>query len=244
MTRVVKEHDERRSEILDVAQALFYSKGYKQTSVQDIIDGVGIAKGTFYHYFSSKNQLLDELIERMIGETIQMVNPVVEDKEMDALQKFHLFFRTIENWKLENKTFFKSIMQIFYSDSNALLRQKLVAASISATTPSLAQVIRQGIAEGVFDTRYPDDIGPTLYLIALSLGEHLANLLLNDGGPEQLRFVKREIDVSQYALERLLGAPEGSIHIFNLDRLSQWFGDDESPAKEEAVVESATGVLL
>lgn len=53
----------RRSEILDVAQRLFYLKGYDQTSVQDIITEIGIAKGTFYHYFNSKLELLDAIID-------------------------------------------------------------------------------------------------------------------------------------------------------------------------------------
>ena len=54
MARTVKEPDVRRNEILDVAQQFFYTKGYEQTSVHDIIDQIGIAKGTFYHYFGSK----------------------------------------------------------------------------------------------------------------------------------------------------------------------------------------------
>jgi AcrR family transcriptional regulator len=47
----------RRTEILDVAQSLFYRKGYEPTSVQDIITEIGIAKGTFYHYFSAPSKI-------------------------------------------------------------------------------------------------------------------------------------------------------------------------------------------
>lgn len=243
MSRIVKEHDERKNEILDVAQVLFYSKGYKQTSIQEIIDGVGIAKGTFYHYFSSKNQLLDELIARMIDQTIEMVEPVVSNEDLDALQKFHLFFRTIENWKLENKTFFKSILQIFYSDSNALLRQKLMAASMSAINPSLARIVRQGVDEGVFDTPFPDEIGATLYIVSQSLSVDLAHFMLSDNGREELRTLERRIEVSQYALERILGAREGSIHIFDMDRLRQWFEADEPRLEENTAVGTFAGLV-
>jgi AcrR family transcriptional regulator len=62
MTRTVKEPDIRRAELLDAAQKLFYAKGYEKTPVQDNIDRVGVAKGTFYHYFGSKVELLDELV--------------------------------------------------------------------------------------------------------------------------------------------------------------------------------------
>ena len=74
MARTVKEPDIRRNEILDVAQQFFYTKGYEQTSVQDIIDQVGIAKGTFYHYFGSKVELLDELIERMTDQVLSLIH--------------------------------------------------------------------------------------------------------------------------------------------------------------------------
>jgi len=63
MARVIKEqeHAERRNEILDVAQKLVYTRGYEQMSIQDILDALGISKGAFYHYFDSKQALLEAL---------------------------------------------------------------------------------------------------------------------------------------------------------------------------------------
>jgi AcrR family transcriptional regulator len=228
MARVVKEYDERRNEILDVAQELFYSKGFEQTSIRDIIDTVGIAKGTFYHYFRSKIQLLDELIERMLVHTIQMVEPIVEDKNLGALEKFHLFFSTIENWKIENKAFLKGILEVFYDDDNAVLRHKLKTASVTATTLPLSKIIHQGVEEGVFDTRYPDEIGEIIIVIGQALAEKLAFLLLAEEGLEApLLTIERKIAVTQYSLERVLGAARGSVKIFDIGRLSQWFEQDE-----------------
>ena len=54
-------HDKRKNEIFDCAGELFYTEGYEKTSIQQIIDKLGIAKGTFYHYFSSKFDLLNQL---------------------------------------------------------------------------------------------------------------------------------------------------------------------------------------
>lgn len=64
--RVVKEHEERRNEILNTAQTLFVTKGYMKTTINDILQAIGIAKGTFYHYFKSKEEVLDAIIERII----------------------------------------------------------------------------------------------------------------------------------------------------------------------------------
>ncbi len=234
MARIVKAHDERRSEILDVAQELFYTKSYEQTSIKEIIDSVGIAKGTFYHYFPSKLQLLDELVERMLAHTIAIVEPIVEDEDLDALEKFHLFFGTIENWKIENREFFKGLLQVYYDDDNALLRYKIKSASIAATAPPLAKIIWQGIEEGIFDTGYPDEIGESIIVIGQSLAEQLAFLLMEEGDNSRaLRAVERKVAVTNYSLERLLGAPDGSVTIFDLGRLEQWFESDKVTAEGE-----------
>ncbi len=49
MARIVKAPDERRTEFIETAQALFYTKGYERTSVNDIIEAVGVSKGAFYY---------------------------------------------------------------------------------------------------------------------------------------------------------------------------------------------------
>ncbi|MCG7586295.1 TetR/AcrR family transcriptional regulator, partial [Photobacterium sp. OFAV2-7] len=65
MARVVKAADERRSEFITAAQTLFYSKGYESTSVNDLINAVGVSKGAFYHYFDSKQAVLEALVDDM-----------------------------------------------------------------------------------------------------------------------------------------------------------------------------------
>ena len=70
MARQVKDYDDRYQEFLDVGERLFYTKGYDQTSIQEIIDAVGVAKGLFYYYFRAKGDLLDAIIERSLAQRI------------------------------------------------------------------------------------------------------------------------------------------------------------------------------
>lgn len=62
--RIVKEAEERRNEILDAADELFGRKGFDGTSTNDILEKVGIARGTLYYHFKSKEDILDALIQR------------------------------------------------------------------------------------------------------------------------------------------------------------------------------------
>ena len=52
----MKKGDARRGELLAASEKLFYTKGYENTSVQDILDAVGFSKGGFYHHFDSKHE--------------------------------------------------------------------------------------------------------------------------------------------------------------------------------------------
>ena len=89
MPRIVKEEDyaARRKEILAVARQLVYTKGYDQMSIQDILDVLKISKGAFYHYFDSKQALLDGLIEQILAESDEVLRPIVESTELSADRK-------------------------------------------------------------------------------------------------------------------------------------------------------------
>ena len=66
--RIVKDAKERRNEILDVAERLFCEKGFDNTSTNDILAEIGIARGTLYYHFKSKEDILDAMIERLTNQ--------------------------------------------------------------------------------------------------------------------------------------------------------------------------------
>ncbi len=228
MARIVKDPNIRRNEILDVAQKLFYLKGYEQTSIQDIITEIGIAKGTFYHYFRSKQDLLDVMIERMIEQTLQSLEPLVAHDQLSALEKFERFFSNIADWKIDNKAFFLDLMKVWHKDENAILRHKVKTASIEKTIPLLARIIEQGIAEGTFATQYPADIAEIMLQIGHSLSDTLVKIILNQAhNDDTLAIIERKTMVYRYAIERTLNAPAGSIKLLNLEQIKPWLSGNE-----------------
>ncbi len=228
MARTVKEYDERYEEFLNVGQQLFYQKGYAQTSVQEIIRAIGVAKGLFYYYFPTKADLLDAIIERMTGQILQSLQPMIDDPNLDALTKFDQFFSRTQRWKLANREFLVDVMAVIYRDENTVLRAKILAATLPIVVPQLAKIIRQGNAEGVYDVAYPEECAEIVLEMGQGLALPVAKLLLH--GPPAgvtleaaLQALERRMLAYERSMERVLGAAFGSISILAPAQLRAWF---------------------
>jgi len=225
MPRVVKEEDyaARRNEILNVARKLVYQKGYNQMSIQEILDMLKISKGAFYHYFDSKQDLLEGLVEQMLDEADQVMGPILEAKDMPAIEKMKQYFDAGSRWKTDQKPFFINLMRVWYDDANVLLRQKQEDAIMKHFAPKLADIIRQGIAEGVFSTRYPDQFADTMLGLSRGMEDKIVGLLLADKPPpDALAQLEAVVGAYYESLERILGAPAGSIWTGTMDVLKEW----------------------
>jgi AcrR family transcriptional regulator len=225
MARIVnkEEHAVRRNEILDVAQRLVYTKGYAQMTIQDILDELKISRGAFYHYFDSKSALLEAMTQRLIDEAEKLLQPVMDDPGLNAIEKLQRYFATAAIWKTTQKTYLLAILRGWYSDDNAIVRQKMTAAGLNWIAPMLVPVICQGIQEGVFKTDYPDLAVKVIMSIMQGLSESLAGILLVDL-PDRDKIGQMENLLAAYtdAMERVLGAPAGSIRFLPPKILEEW----------------------
>ena len=227
MARIFKEeeYNAKRNEILDVAMSLVYSQGYEQMTIQDILDGLRISRGALYHYFDSKQALLEALIDRTGKEAEQTLLPIVQDPDLTALQKFRSYFEASSRWKNMQKELIISLLRMWYTDENAFIRQKMTSESMKHTPRLLEPIIRQGIEEKVFTTRFPEQVAEIIAGVALSLLDSIIELMLTPK-PDQATFQKTKTILDAYVdtIERILGASSGSLKIFEPDTFKDWFG--------------------
>mgnify|MGYP003602790020 CR=1 FL=1 len=197
--RVVKKHDERRNEILDAAEKLFAGKGYMKTTIMDILQEVGIAKGTFYYYFKSKEEVMDAVAMRYIDTGTEAVKKITEDKNLTALEKLTILL-TKDVTKSENKD---EILKEFHQAGDAEMHQRSLLMSIERLTPLITDRVLQGIKEGVFDTPYPREI---VEYILISLN------MIFDVGLFQWTHKEKILKAKAlaYLMEKSLGAEKGS----------------------------------
>lgn len=225
MPRVVKEEDyaARRNEILDVARKLVYTRGYEQMSIQNILDALKISKGAFYHYFDSKQSLLDGLIERMLDDAEQVLRPIVDAKDLSAIEKMRRYFDTAGRWKVAQKKFMLDLFRVWRADANAIMRQKQEVASIKRIAPMLTEIIRQGIDEGVFSAKYPEQFGNIFVGLSHGFEDKFVELLLTDHPPpDAVQQLEALIGAYSDSVERILGAPSGSLPLGNIATMKEW----------------------
>lgn len=151
--RIIKEHSERRAEIVDTAEALFASKGYASTTISDILETLNIAKGTFYHYFASKEALMDAVIERYIETEMAVAQAVADDPQMSAHEKMFRILSGSGRENLRGDRLEKEAGAV----GNADMHQRTMTSIVLGLSPILEGVVRQGVDEGTFKTAYPKE---------------------------------------------------------------------------------------
>lgn len=225
------EYADRRNEILDAALQLVYTKGYEAMTVQDILDHLGISKGAFYHYFDSKPQLLEALVDRLQTEAESVVLPVVTDPSLNAVEKLHSWFRSAYEWKTDRRDMMIALLRIWYADENAIVRDKMLTARGRRFMVHLTEIVRQGVCEGVFSPIQPEYAGEVLIFIFLGMGETFSRLLLAyEAGEVEMPYIEGCLSAFTEAIERILGAPRGLLQLFDRPSLNIWFarGSDRS----------------
>jgi len=215
----------RREAFLDVAQRLIQSKGYEQMTVQDVLDALDASRGAFYHYFDSKVALLEAVVERTAIQGTEAVAPVVADPNLSAVEKLTHLFSGIASYKAERKELMLALLEVWYSDDNALVRDKLRQSSGTLLGPLLASILRQGKAEGVFSVSSPEDSAHVL-LWLLQGAQDLAGELFFARQANTITYesVQGRLAAYQDALERVLGVPAGALGLVDEATLREWFG--------------------
>lgn len=197
--RVVKEAEERKNEILDAAERLFGAKGFDGTSTTDILNEIGIARGTLYYHFKSKEDILDAMIGRITGNLVAKASEIAEKKEIPVLQRLTLMMISLN---VDNDLGHEIMAQV-HKPQNALMHQKMQERLLAGVNPIITTLLKEGIAQGICRTAYPAEVAEMTLLYSNIVFDDLAGL------SEEVRQCK--ITAFIYNLERLLGMEQGSL---------------------------------
>lgn len=205
MARTVKKPADRKLEIISAARELFQSKGYDKVTMQDVMDSVGIAKGTIYHYFKSKEELFEAVIEEIVETSIERMQLLMQKTKGTALEKMQILIAA-GNLSLAHE----KILEALHTRSNDAMHARLLAVAVTKQAVLYAQLIEQGCKEGVFQTDAPLEVAEFM----LAGIQFLIDVGIYPWSQEDLT---RRIKAFPGIVESLLKAPKGSfdfLHTF------------------------------
>jgi AcrR family transcriptional regulator len=169
MKRTVKDPVERRKELIDAAESLFAKKGYEDTAVSDIVKEIKVGQGTFYHYFKSKEEVLEAVAEKIVAPIAENIR-IIEKSNEDPATKVNSILNSILSAGNSKEGF----MRLMHQKGNYLLHDKLEEALEDRISPSIAEVISKGIDEGIFNMKYPRESFVLLLTSILAITYHFS----------------------------------------------------------------------
>lgn len=212
----------RRELILDVAQRLFFERGWTAVTLTEVLAASGLSKGGFYHHFTAKDDLLDGVVTRMTRASMTEALAAQRAAPGDAPARFNAFLAALNRRKVECGPQMRFLSEMLLAPGNDLLFHRVGAAFTRAALPALTEIIGEGVREGHF--RATDAALTAETILAQSLGQGRREMLrqalarARAGAPDEAaRLVWQRSAREAQLIDRLLGLPPGSIELTTFD---------------------------
>ena len=196
--RIVKDAEERRNEILDVAERLFCAKGFDNASTNDILTEIGIARGTLYYHFKSKEDILDAMIERLTNQMVEKATVIALDESIPVLERLT---RTMLSLNIDNELG-DMVMEQVHRPQNALMHQKLENMLLGRVNKLITKIAEDGIKQGIMHTDYPAEAVEMIMTYSYTAFDSMVHYSEEEKQRKMMGFI--------YHAERVFGMEFGS----------------------------------
>ena len=188
-------YDEKRLKLIKIAFELFIAKGYENTSIQDIIRAAKISKGAMYHYFTSKEDILDAVLNYIIDLDVKRLKPMLNDPSLSSMEKITSAMsfqapQASEEIRRATEYTIQRPASIFDYRARELSRQRSIIG--------LTNLIYEGVARGEFRTDYPEEMAAFICASSQAMGE----LIMRPGDENSFQ---TRIDAFIHMLTKCLG---------------------------------------
>ena len=202
MPRTPQDPSIRINEILDVADYLFFTKGYDATTINDITKKMGVAQGMLYYYFKSKEEILEKMLDRHADSLMTEIKTII-DLNSSPTEKISL---TISN--VLRKATYKDglLLNLLYDNQNLNLKVQLFRQLELTLSPWLLKIIEDGLSQRVFHTMH----APTTVSYILVILEFLSEALYQKTAADILAF---RLQMAESLIEKALDCKDNTIHI-------------------------------
>ena len=193
---MAKTKEERRNEIIETAGKLFEEKGYEQTQVQDIVNEIGVAKGLFYYYFKSKDEVMEELADRYADAIIDAVNKLIY-KDISTFDKINRIFQIFIDSAEKKFGIFMGILNV----KNGITHERIFFNVGKKMVPLVTELILSGNDNGECNCSDPKFI--TEFLVS-----GLFNIMNQISPDEKIDYLKEKLPTIKTMILKLYNFAE------------------------------------
>jgi len=193
---MAKTKEERRNEIIETAGKLFEEKGYEQTQVQDIVNEIGVAKGLFYYYFKSKDEVMEELADRYADAIIDDVHKLI-DKDISTFDKINRIFQIFIDSAEKKSGIFMGILNV----KNGITHERIFFNVGKKMVPLVTELILSGNDNGECNCSDPKFI--TEFLVS-----GLFNIMNQISPDEKIDYLKEKLPTIKTMILKLYNFAE------------------------------------
>lgn len=213
----MRKGDEKRQEMLAVAERLFCLKGYEATSVQDILNVLHISKGGFYHHFASKEELLTTLFYQRAEHTLQQTEEALA-QETDVISRINRLAYGFLPLRREEADFIAMLLPMMEKPEGRALRLCYQEALTQTFMPAMRRELALAVDADLILPASPECEDVVLYLLGQCWVEVAALLLDASKKAQKPETAALMANLNKYrrTIERLLDAPFGSVEIISL----------------------------
>ena len=216
LPHLIKPAHARRDQLLDAAVQLFAEDGYDATSINRIIEAVGVSKGAFYHHFAAKEDLVAALADRHARRTAEAAQSVLDDPTLDSFARLVGFLEVMRAQKLRDARGLRAAFAPILRPENGHMFECIHAATSGVVRPLLARIITEGVAEQTFDTADPEAASEVILHLMTAHRELAAGLFAAKDRPAfeaAAEALIRKLTYLGTVIDRILGLPDGSIEL-------------------------------
>ncbi len=138
----------RHQQLIDASIAVFSAKGVSATSVDDIVQAAGVAKGTFYLYFATKDDAVNAVAERMVEGVADRIEAIATDPDRSPVDRLLAFGAGIAATGRE--AYEHDVIEVLHRPENRVLHDRMSERAFVRLTPAFARIISEGIERGQF----------------------------------------------------------------------------------------------
>ncbi|MGC4118110.1 MAG: TetR/AcrR family transcriptional regulator [Myxococcales bacterium] len=196
-----------RGAFIDAAFALMSERSFEDTSVDVIVARAKLSKGTFFHYFRTKDALIEAACERLAQQGWQAVEPTLKG-EGSPIEKLAGYLSQGRRFRVKHAAEVGEVWDGLAKEHNATLRARVSKAYRELVRPHFRELIAQGAAAGQFQV---EDAATTtdLLLEFVEASAEGSMRLLRSGSPDAAELASRRVNATMTAVERILGVEKG-----------------------------------